>query len=142
MQTHHNNLKSKTLDVLPPSQPRPLVNSCELVNCTDQCGITQRSGVIWVPDALHLQPLQEEWGGQLPHQVNGQGVGLKDEMRRLSAEHHVHRNVDISTLTFPISGDHVTEMWLGTAEERRTSEVMLRGLPGLFCSRPFLAGGT
>lgn len=80
----------------------------ELVNCTDQhavkCGITQRSGVIWVPDALHLQPLQEERGRQLPHQVNRQGVGLKDERKRVSgnqtkapqlAFHEFHRNVDI-----------------------------------------------
>lgn len=48
----------------------------------------------------------------------------------------------ISDLTFPISGAHVTEIWLGTAEERRTREVMFRGLPGLFCSTPFFGGGT
>lgn len=80
-----------------------------------KCAITQRSGVIWVPDPLHLQSLQEEWGRQLPHQVNRQGIGLKDEMNWVSSYRakgfqESHGYVDISPLTFPISGDHVTEI--------------------------------
>lgn len=44
--------------------------------------------------------------------------------------------------TFPISAAHVTEIWLGTAEDNLTNEVIFRGLPGLFCSTPFLGGGA
>lgn len=49
------------------------------------CVITQRPGVIWVSDPLHLQSLQEEWGRQLPHQVNRQGIGLKDKTTWVSS---------------------------------------------------------
>lgn len=42
--------------------------------------ITEGSGVIGVSDPLHPQSLQEEWGCQLPHQVNRQGIGLKNEI--------------------------------------------------------------
>ena len=37
---------------------------------------TQSSGVVGVPDALHPQPLEEQWRRQLSHQVDRQGVGL------------------------------------------------------------------
>lgn len=36
--------------------------------------------MIWVSDPLHPQSLQEEWGCQLPHQVNRHGIGLKDDI--------------------------------------------------------------
>lgn len=44
--------------------------------------------------------------------------------------------------TFPISGAHVTDIWFGTADDNLTRDVMFKGLPGLFCSMPFLGGGA
>lgn len=85
--------------------------------------ITQGSGVIWVSDPLHPQSLQEEWGCQLPHQVNRHGIGLKDDINAEVTHFKPHIQTtkgqskikfyvcdDISILTFPISGDQVTEI--------------------------------
>lgn len=52
--------------------------------------VTQSSGVVRVPDALHLQPLQQEGWSQLPHQVHRHGIGLKQNTQVLKFWPRLH----------------------------------------------------
>lgn len=50
-------------------------------------------------------------------------------------------SISVSLLTLPISDVQDTTIVLGTVVDKRTREVMLMGLLGLFGSTPFLVGG-
>lgn len=50
-------------------------------------------------------------------------------------------SITVSLLTLPISDVQDTTIVLGTVVDKRTREVMLMGLLGLFGSTPFLVGG-
>lgn len=133
--------------------------------------LTQGPGVVWVPDALCSELLEEGPCRQLPHQVHGQGVILLGRGRQLASaltppstlcprrtrqQKDPQRKMlpkpssplpgfsvlpDSAVLTRPNSDDQLTTMVLGTVAESRARGVMLMGRLGLLGSAPFLVGG-
>lgn len=58
-----------------------------------------------------------------------------------TSKHSPHATTS-SELTFPISDAQEMEIWFGTADDKRTRDVIFKGRPGRFCSIPFLGGGA